>query len=80
MEGGKLVYKRPMFAGNAYGYCTLNTPIQVATVRQSEVDPATPSGGSSPTEAVTKAALSAVGRACRIRLPRSRQERPPRTR
>lgn len=59
VEGGKLVYKRPMFAGNAYGYCTLNTPIQVATVRQSEVDPAAPSGGSSPTEAVTKAALPA---------------------
>lgn len=56
VEGGKLVYKRPMFAGNAYGYCTLNTPIQVATVRQSEVDPASPSGGNSPTEAVAKAA------------------------
>ncbi|HEX2670063.1 MAG TPA: electron transfer flavoprotein subunit alpha/FixB family protein [Polyangiaceae bacterium] len=60
VEGGKLVYKRPMFAGNAYGYCTLNTPIQVATVRQSEVDPASPSGGSSPVEAVTKAALPAA--------------------
>lgn len=59
VDGGKLVYKRPMFAGNAFGYCTLNTPIQVATVRQSEVDPAAPSGGSSPTEAVAKAALPA---------------------
>jgi electron transfer flavoprotein alpha subunit len=58
-EGGKLVYKRPMFAGNAFGYCTLNTPIQVATVRQSEVDAASPSGGSSPAEAVAKAALPA---------------------
>jgi len=56
VEGGKLVYKRPMFAGNAYGYCTLNTPIQVATVRQSEVDPAAPSGGNSAVEAVAKAA------------------------
>jgi len=56
VEGGKLVYKRPMFAGNAYGYCTLGTPIQVATARQSEVDPAAPSGGASPIEAVAKAA------------------------
>src|SRR6478736_6100931 len=58
VEGGKLVYKRPMFAGNAFGYCTLNTPIQVATVRQSEVDAASPSGGNSPVEAVAKAIVS----------------------
>jgi len=58
-EGGKLVYKRPMFAGNAYGYCTLGTPIQVATARQSELDPANASGGSSPIEAVAKVAPSA---------------------
>jgi electron transfer flavoprotein alpha subunit len=59
-EGGKLVYKRPMFAGNAFGYCTLETPVQVATVRQSEFAPAEPSGGSSPVE---KAAKAAVGSA-----------------
>lgn len=59
-EGGKLVYKRPMFAGNAYGYATLNTPIQVATARQSEFDPATPTGGASPIESVAKAAPSAA--------------------
>ncbi|HKO52553.1 MAG TPA: electron transfer flavoprotein subunit alpha/FixB family protein [Polyangiaceae bacterium] len=58
-DGGKLVYKRPMFAGNAYGYCTLGTPIQVATARQSELDPAVPSGGASPVEAVTPAAPAA---------------------
>jgi len=55
-EGGKLVYKRPMFAGNAFGYCTLGTPIQVATARQSEFDAAAASGGSSPVESVAKAA------------------------
>jgi len=61
-EGGKLVYKRPMFAGNIYGYCTLGTPIQVATARQSEFEPATPSGagGASPIESVTKAPPSAA--------------------
>ena len=35
-ESGQLVYKRPMYAGNAFGFCALTTPIQVATARQSE--------------------------------------------
>jgi len=59
-EGGKLVYKRPMFAGNASGYCTLDTSVQVATARQSEFVPAEPSGGSSPIEKLAKAAVGAA--------------------
>src|SRR6185369_10200493 len=59
-EGGKLVYKRPMFAGNASGYCTLDTSVQVATARQSEFVPAEPSGGSSPVEKLAKAAAGAA--------------------
>ena len=59
-EGGKLVYKRPMFAGNASGFCTLDTPVQVATARQSEFTPAEPSGGSSPIEKVAKAPVGAA--------------------
>jgi len=51
-EGNKLVYKRPMFAGNVFGYCELGTPIQIATARQSEFDAAEPSGGQSPIESV----------------------------
>ena len=43
-EGGKLVYKRPVFAGNAYATCTVNTPVQVVSVRQSEFSAAEPSG------------------------------------
>ncbi len=53
-EGGALTYKRPMFAGNAYGYVQLTTPVQTATARQSEFDPAEESGGASPVEAVAK--------------------------
>jgi electron transfer flavoprotein alpha subunit len=60
VEGGKLVYKRPMFAGNASGFCTLDTPVQVATVRQSEFSPAEPSGGASPVEKAAKAAVGAA--------------------
>src|SRR5690606_36830115 len=46
IEGGKLVYKRPMYAGNAIGYCTLSSSIQIATVRQSELAPDEPGSGS----------------------------------
>jgi electron transfer flavoprotein alpha subunit len=53
-DGNRLVYKRPMFAGNAYGYCELTTPIVVATARQSEFEPTAPSGGASPIESVAK--------------------------
>ena len=59
-DGGKLVFKRPMFAGNASGFCTLDTPVQVATARQSEFTPAEPSGGSSPIEKAAKAPVGAA--------------------
>jgi len=61
VNGNELVYKRPMFAGNAFGYCKLSTPIHVATARQSEFEAAGPSGGSSPVEAVAKVAPGAAG-------------------
>jgi electron transfer flavoprotein alpha subunit len=50
VEGGKLSFKRPMFAGNVYGYCQLDGPIALATVRQSEVDPSQPVQAQSPIE------------------------------
>ncbi len=52
VNGGKLAYRRPMFAGNAYGWCEITTPVQVVSVRQSEFAPASPTGGSSPVEAI----------------------------
>ncbi len=55
-DGGKLVYKRPMYAGNAFGWMTVETPIQVVSVRQTDFAPAEPSGGAS---AVEKVAVSA---------------------
>src|SRR6187431_3225751 len=59
-EAGKLTFKRPMYAGNAYGYVQLSTPIQVVTVRQSEVEADVPSGSSSPIENVAKAQVTAA--------------------
>ena len=50
VEGGKLSYKRPTYAGNVYATMEVTTPIQVVSVRQSEFEQAAPSGGSSPVE------------------------------
>lgn len=77
-DGGKLSYRRPMFAGNASGYCTLETAQQVATTRQSEFAPAEASGGApSPLEAVTKAAVGgAAARVEFVSLEALKSERP----
>jgi electron transfer flavoprotein alpha subunit len=76
-KGGKLSYKRPMFAGNAYGLCTLDTPKQVVSVRQSEFEAAVPSGGASP---VADVALAAPGGAAAriefVSLDQVKSERP----
>jgi electron transfer flavoprotein alpha subunit len=50
VEGGKVTYKRPVYAGNVYATLEVTTPVQVVTVRQSEFDQAQPSGGASPVE------------------------------
>ncbi|HEY4106696.1 MAG TPA: electron transfer flavoprotein subunit alpha/FixB family protein [Polyangiaceae bacterium] len=76
-EGGKIVYKRPMFAGNASGYCSLTTPIQVATARQSEFEAAAASGGASPIENVAKVAPgAAASRVEFVSLEAVKSERP----
>jgi len=51
-EGGKLQYKRPMFAGNALGWLAVQTASQVVSVRQTEFAQAVPSGGASAIEKV----------------------------
>ncbi len=58
VDGG-LKYKRPMFAGNAFGIVVINTPIQVVSVRQSAFAAAEPAGGSSAVENVAVVAPSA---------------------
>lgn len=56
-SGDAFVYKRPMYAGNAIGTMQVTTPVQVVTVRQSEFEAASPSGGAS--QVVTSAASPA---------------------
>jgi electron transfer flavoprotein alpha subunit len=76
-EGGELTLKRPMFAGNAYGFCTLATPQKVVSVRQSEFDAAEPSGGQS---AVSEVPVAAPGAAAQrvefVSLDQVKSERP----
>ena len=51
-SSGALVYKRPMYAGNAIATMTITTPVHVVSVRQSEFEAASPSGGASAVQAV----------------------------
>lgn len=59
VNDGGLLYKRPMFAGNAYGYAQVTTPIQCVTVRQSAFAAAEETGGASPLEELAAQAPSA---------------------
>jgi electron transfer flavoprotein alpha subunit len=52
VEGNTLKYKRPMFAGNAFGIASIGTPIQVVSVRQSAFAAAEPAGSASPVEKI----------------------------
>jgi electron transfer flavoprotein alpha subunit len=64
-DGSSVKYKRPMFAGNAFGFAKVETPVHAVSVRQSAFAPAEPlpadkGGGASPIESVT---LTAPGTA-----------------
>jgi electron transfer flavoprotein alpha subunit len=75
--GNKQVYKRPMFAGNAYGHCEITTAVRVVSVRQSEFPAAEPSGGASTVEAATHAGADpAAARVAFVSLESGKSERP----
>jgi len=62
-EGGKLVYTRPMYAGNVNGNAVIDTPIEFVTIRATEFAPIAKSGVKSPIEKVSiPAPLPAIGR------------------
>ncbi len=62
-EGGKISFKRPMYAGNAFGVCEITSALQVVTVRQSAFAAAEPGDSTSAVEAVAIAgAGEAAGR------------------
>jgi electron transfer flavoprotein alpha subunit len=61
-EGGKLAFKRPMYAGNAFGWLSVETPITVVSLRQTDFAAAEPSGGASPVEKVAVTADPAASK------------------
>ncbi|WP_438018177.1 electron transfer flavoprotein subunit alpha/FixB family protein [Sorangium sp. So ce315] len=76
-EGSTLKYKRPMYAGNAYGICTVATPTQVVSVRQSAFAAAEPAGGKSPIEQVAVVPPSAAAERVEfVSLDQVKSERP----
>jgi electron transfer flavoprotein alpha subunit len=76
-EGGRLAFKRPMYAGNLFGTVTLSTKIQVATARQSEFEPAKASGGASLVESTSYVPASkAAERVTFVSLDQVKSERP----
>lgn len=76
-EGANLSFKRPTYAGNAFGYAEVLTPVKVVSVRQSEFSAAEPSGGASPSEKVAVAAPgSAASRVEFVSLEAAKSERP----
>ncbi|HEX8790699.1 MAG TPA: electron transfer flavoprotein subunit alpha/FixB family protein [Polyangiaceae bacterium] len=55
VDGGKRHYRRPQYAGNAFGWLEIATPLHVVSVRQTEFPAAEPAGGASPVENGAKA-------------------------
>jgi electron transfer flavoprotein alpha subunit len=76
-QQGKLSFKRPTYAGNAFAQVTLSTPIQVATARQSAFEVATATEGSSPVQSVALAPASAASQRVEfVSLSQVKSERP----
>jgi electron transfer flavoprotein alpha subunit len=77
VDGTRRVYRRPMFAGNAYGTCDVKTAVHVVSVRQTEFPAAEPSGGASAIENVAIApADPASARVEFVSLEHGKSERP----
>ena len=76
VQGGKLSYKRPMYAGNAIGAMEVTTALQVITVRQAEFEAAAPSGGASPSEKVAIEKQSSADRVEFLSMDEVKSSRP----
>ena len=76
IDGGKLSYTRPMYAGNVFGHVEVTTPIQVITCRQTDFEAAAESGGSSPAEDVAITADPAGDKVEFVSLEVIKSERP----
>ena len=75
-DGGDLHYRRPMYAGNLFGWMRVNTDVQVVTVRQSAFDAAEESGGSSPSETMETQASATAEKIKFVSLAAVKSDRP----
>jgi len=76
VEGGKAKYQRPMYAGNVFGSVSVNTPVQVVSVRQSEFEAAAEAGGASPISEVAVASDAAAQKVEFVSLQSQKSARP----
>jgi electron transfer flavoprotein alpha subunit len=76
IDGGKAVYKRPMYAGNVFGWTSPTTPVACVGVRQSEFTAATAVGGASPVEEVAVTTDPAASRVEFVGLESQKSARP----
>lgn len=76
VDGDALVYRRPMYAGNVFGYCTIKSDVQVVTVRQTEFEPAEETGDASDIEDVDVVADPAAEKVEFVGLETQKSERP----
>ncbi len=75
VDGGAIHYKRPMYAGNVSGWCTIESPIQVVTVRQTEFEAAAEGDGYAAAESASVEAASS-DRISFVSLEAAKSERP----
>ena len=76
-EDGGLLYQRPIFAGNAFGICKINSAVQIVSVRQSAFSATEPAAGASVVEKVdVVAAGSGVERLEWVSFDQVKSERP----
>ena len=76
VDGGTIVYRRPMYAGNVFGYCTISTDIHVVSVRQSEFEAAEETGGYTSSESVEVVSEGPMDRIEFVSLVAQKSERP----
>ena len=78
VEGGRRLYRRPVYAGNAFAWLEIAAPVHVVSVRQTEFSPAEPTGGgASPIETIARAPDdAAASRVQFLALESGKSERP----
>ncbi len=76
VDGDDLVYRRPMYAGNVFGFCKITSDVQVVTVRQTEFEAAAEDGGASAIEEVDVEEDAAAERVEFVSLESQKSERP----